>query len=165
VVRVPGEIKAGLGTLIGNAGEYGVMSELLKRRWIAALAPRNAPNFDIIATNGELDVRIRVKTKTEKTVGWHWGARKDGSVIRHSSDMHDFTVLVDLKADDRRNDYYIIPTSELERWITEDFASWVAAPGKSGRPHSPKNPVRMLNLDPYRTRLEQYKEAWDSLWT
>jgi hypothetical protein len=37
-----GKIKAGEGTLIGNAGEYYVVAELLKRSVIAALALRNA---------------------------------------------------------------------------------------------------------------------------
>ncbi|MEW6717261.1 MAG: hypothetical protein AB1345_07150 [Chloroflexota bacterium] len=33
-----GKIKAGLGALIGNAGEHYVMAELLKRGIVAALA-------------------------------------------------------------------------------------------------------------------------------
>ena len=44
-----GQVKAGKGTLVGNAGEYYVMAELLKRGIIAALAPRNSPSFDILA--------------------------------------------------------------------------------------------------------------------
>ena len=59
-----GRIKSGEGTLIGNAGEYYVVAELLKRGVIAALAPRNDPAFDIIATKGSRTVRIRVKTKS-----------------------------------------------------------------------------------------------------
>ena len=47
-----GRIKSGEGTLIGNAGEFYVAAELLKRGVIAALAPRNAPTFDILATKG-----------------------------------------------------------------------------------------------------------------
>ncbi len=53
-----GRIKAGLGTLIGNAGEFYVMAELLKRGVVAALAPRNAPGFDVLATKGSLTARI-----------------------------------------------------------------------------------------------------------
>ena len=48
-----GRIKSGEGTLIGNAGEFYVAAELLKRGVIAALAPRNAPTFDILATKGK----------------------------------------------------------------------------------------------------------------
>jgi len=46
-----GRIKEGKGTLIGNAGEYLVVGELLKRDIIAAPAPRNNPGFDVLATN------------------------------------------------------------------------------------------------------------------
>jgi len=59
-----GRIKEGRGNFIGNAGEHYVMAELLKRDITSALAPRNAPAFDILAAKDEKTVRIRVKTKT-----------------------------------------------------------------------------------------------------
>ena len=161
---MPGEIKAGLGTLIGNAGEYGVMAELLKRGWIAALALRNAPDFNIIATKGEVDVRIRVKTKSARYDGWHWASKKDGTIIRRPASTGDFIVLVDLQPEVTRNDYYIIPTPELAEWLREDFALWVATPGKGGRPHDPSNRVIILSLKKHSKRLEPFKEAWNSLW-
>ncbi|MFP4642305.1 MAG: hypothetical protein ACLFPU_09060 [Dehalococcoidia bacterium] len=37
--KMTGRIKAGKGSLIGDAGEYYVMAELLKQGIIAALAP------------------------------------------------------------------------------------------------------------------------------
>jgi len=61
-----GRIKAGEGPLIGNAGEYYVVAELLKRGIVAALAPRNAPSFDILTTRGNRTVKIRVKTKYQE---------------------------------------------------------------------------------------------------
>lgn len=79
---MPGRIKAGEGTLIGNAGEYYVVAELLKRGIIAALAPRNSPAFDILATNSERTVRIRVKTKSSEYSDWQWNAKKDDSIFR-----------------------------------------------------------------------------------
>jgi len=36
MAKTKGKIKSGLGTLIGNAGEYYVVAELLKRGIIAA---------------------------------------------------------------------------------------------------------------------------------
>ena len=76
-----GQIKAGLGSLIGNAGEYYVVAELLKRGVIAALAPRNSPAFDILATKNARTVRIRVKTKTEKYDVWQWAIKKDETIL------------------------------------------------------------------------------------
>ena len=71
-----GRIKAGEGALIGNAGEYYVMAELLKRGIIAALVPRNAPSFDILATSNNRNIKIRVKTKSQES--------KKGSIIKNT---------------------------------------------------------------------------------
>ena len=49
---MPGKIKSGEGTLIGNAGEYYVVAELLRQGKIAALAPRN------LAFNGKKAARV-----------------------------------------------------------------------------------------------------------
>lgn len=38
-------------TLLGAAGEYYVMAELLRRGFIAALAPQGVPNSDIVVAN------------------------------------------------------------------------------------------------------------------
>jgi len=73
-----GRIKAGEGALIGNSGEYYVMAELLKRGVMAALAPRNAPSFDILAARQNQTVKIRVKTKSHDYRVWQWSAKKDG---------------------------------------------------------------------------------------
>lgn len=92
-----GQIKEGKGTTIGNAGEYLVVGELLKRGVITALAPRNNPGFDVLATNGTKSLNIRVKTKTEAANSWVWMCKKDGTLFTNLSGKLDFTVLVDLK--------------------------------------------------------------------
>ena len=38
-------------SLLGAAGEHFVMSELLRRGYIAALAPQGVPNTDIVVTD------------------------------------------------------------------------------------------------------------------
>ena len=118
---MPGRIKLGEGTLIGNAGEYYVMAELLKRGIIAALAPRNTPAFDILATNPNKTVRIRVKTKSEEYDAWQWMIKKDGSLFRHLQSNEDFTVLVNLCDKTANMTYFIIPTNILNRRLTTEF--------------------------------------------
>jgi hypothetical protein len=54
---------AGEGALIGGAGEFYVMAELLKRGVIAGLTPRNDRSFDILATKFNRTIKVRVKTK------------------------------------------------------------------------------------------------------
>ena len=159
-----GKIKAGLGALIGNAGEHYVMAELLKRGIIAALAPRNAPGFDIFASKGNKTARIRVKTKSEEYDIWQWNARKDRIIFRELSEEDDFTVLVHLALDHCDLVFFIIPTKLLEGWLVHDFEEWLATPGRGGRPHSPDNRKRHLHYENYQEIMEKYRNNWDILW-
>ncbi len=160
-----GRIKAGEGTLIGNSGEFFVVAELLKRGVVAALAPRNAPAFDILATHGKKTVRIRVKTKTGGYTIWRWNAKKDGSLFLYLDKKGDFTILVNLTEKSAEMDYYIVPTAVINDWLVSDFNEWVAMPGKNGRPHDPTNKIRAFDVEDWGKELAPYKNNWDLLWT
>lgn len=159
-----GRIKSGEGTLIGNAGEFYVAAELLKRGVIAALAPRNAPAFDILATRGLKTVRVRVKTKSAEYTDWQWVVKKDGAIFRDLASKNDFTVLVDLTRETKDLSFFVVPTSVLNRWLVADFEQWVSTPGKNGRPHDPSNKKRHLNQPRFAERLATYLHNWESLW-
>lgn len=62
-------------SLTGAAGEHLVMSRLLSRGYIAALAPQGVPNFDIVVTSteGTQLCAFQVKTSWDKGAdrGWH----------------------------------------------------------------------------------------------
>jgi hypothetical protein len=157
-----GRIKAGEGPLIGNAGEHYVMAELLKRRIIAALAPRNVPGFDILATRHDMTVRIRVKTKSADYDCWQWNAKPDGSIFRSLSKKNDFTVMVDLTPETRDLKFFLVPTAKLDRWLKRDFKRWVETRGAKGQRRSKDNKRRILHFQRYRTRLKEGN--WDILW-
>jgi hypothetical protein len=159
-----GRIKAGEGVLIGNAGEYYVMAELLKRGIIAALAPRNAPSFDILATRGNRTVRIRVKTKSQEYPIWQYSVKKDGSIFRDLSKNRDFTVLVDLAMATKDLKFYIVSTYQINKWLKKDFKEWVKTPGKNNRPHNPENKKRNLSQEKYARELSTYLNQWEKLW-
>ncbi len=158
---MPGRVKKGLGTLVGNAGEYFVMAELLRRECIAALAPRNAPAFDILATRGGRTVRIRVKTRSAaKADKWQWTAKADWTIFPELGDADDdFTVLVTLPEDTReRPAYYVVPTALVDdrlRWRQVEFEK---------RGGSPENRHRCLILRENVDWLADYEDAWDRLW-
>lgn len=156
-----GRIKAGEGPLIGNAGEHYVMAELLKRGVVAALAPRNVPGFDILATCGDQTVRVRVKTKSEDYDAWQWNEKPDGSIFRHLSKQNDFTVMVNLTRDIRDLKFYIVPTMTLDRWLKRDFKRWVTTPGAKGQQRAQDNKKRTLLFSRYKNRLP---EDWEILW-
>src|SRR3546814_16302425 len=62
-------------SLLGAAGEHYVMPQLLRRGFIAALAPVGVPIADIVITNdaGERACALQVKTRREigSDAGWH----------------------------------------------------------------------------------------------
>jgi hypothetical protein len=138
-----GEIKEGKGTIIGNAGEYLVVGELLKRKIIAAPAPRGNPGFDVLATDGTNSLNIRVKTKTEASDSWVWVCKKDKqrTLFKNLRNQSDFIVLVDLKDPQTSPEYYIFPTIELDKRLRDIFDYWVKSPPKRGKPHDPNSRV------------------------
>ena len=85
-----GDIKAGKSTIIGAAGEYFVMAELLRRGWVAGLTPRGAPDFDIVATKDGWTIYVRVKTKTADAKLFRWNLRSDHKVFRDPISESDF---------------------------------------------------------------------------
>jgi hypothetical protein len=164
VEKLKGRIKAGEGTLIGNAGEYYVVAELLKRGIVASLAPRNAPGFDVLATKGHFTTRIRVKTKSEQYNDWQWMAKVDGTIFRDLLTTSDFTALVNLTQRTCDMAFFIVPTSRVHDWLVSDFNRWVATPGKNGRQHDPTNRKRHLGYREHAQDLESYRDRWDILW-
>ena len=156
-----GPIKSGLGTLIGNAGEYFVVAELLKRGVIAAMAPRNTPGFDVLATDGVRSVNIRVKTRSPAAKSWVWNVKEDGAIFRNITD-NDFTVAVDLRSANLPPEFFVFQTRDLDMILTADFESWLEQPGRNDRPHSPDNPQRRLGTREHHTALlESAKSRWN----
>ncbi|MCK4731211.1 MAG: hypothetical protein KAT65_02025 [Methanophagales archaeon] len=158
-----GRIKAGEGALIGNAGEYYVVAELLKRGIVAALAPRNAPSFDILATKENRTVRIRVKTKSQEYSDWQWVAKKDCSIFRNLSEDGDFTVLVDLAEETKDLKFYVVPTYQIDAWLNDDFKEWLNTPGKN-KPHNRESKKRNLSQKEHTEDLGKYLNQWEGLW-
>lgn len=152
--------RQGQGTLVGNAGEYFVVAELLRRGWIAALAPRNAPAFDVLATHGGRTVRIRVKTRSEARADkWQWNAKADGTIFPELGESDDdFTVLVTLPEDPKqRPAYYVLPTASVDsrlRWRQAEFEK---------RGGSPANRHRCVILTHDADWLADWEDAWDRL--
>jgi hypothetical protein len=67
--------------LLGAAGEYHVIAELLRRGYIAALAPQGVPNADIVVTDIEGSRLCWIQVKTRQDLGsdggWHMNAKHE----------------------------------------------------------------------------------------
>jgi hypothetical protein len=160
-------------SLLGAAGEYHVMSELLRRGYIAALAPQGVPNADIVVTDVEGARLCSIQVKTRRDIGsdggWHMKAKQED--IRSDRLFYCF---VDFgKASDTRPAVHVLPSARVAEALSTTHRKWLANPGKHGQPHK-DSPMRRLLPDysnifgatdnPYPMGwLDQYRDAWQLL--
>ena len=166
-------------TIVGAAGEYHVLSQLLRRGWIAALAPDGAPNMDILVTDANSKKLCAIQVKTRRDIGndkgWHMKPRSETMI---SEDL--FYVFVDIgKQPSDPTTTYILPSTVVADCIRLCHQVWLDTPGKRGRPHKDSNVRRLLPdysfikpitekgktiINPYRSGwLERYRENWSIL--
>jgi hypothetical protein len=160
-------------TLLGAAGEHLVMSELLRRNFIAALAPAGAPNVDIIVTDIKGDRLWSVQVKTRCNVsadsGWYMNAKHE-----NIEDDRLYYCFVDFgeKLQDKP-EVFVVPSAEVAKVLRESHQRWLNTPGPNGQTHK-DSPLRRLLHDytrlfgtegnPYRAGwLKHYHNAWPNL--
>jgi len=146
-----GDIKAGKSAIIGSAGEYFAMAELLRQGWLAGLTPRGSRDFDIVATRDGQTIHVRVKTKTADSKLFRWNLREDGTVFRAPIGEDDFCVLVDIGG--AVPEYYVIPTRRVECELQKIRSDWLAA--KATR--SPSNRVIAFEIGRDNSFLSEFK--------
>lgn len=161
-------------TLVGAAGEHFVLCQLLRRGWIAALAPKGVPNADIIVTDidGNRQCAIQVKTRRKGSdKGWHMSQKHEGIVSDHL-----FYCFVDMEEETSLPTTYIIPSATVAAVLKESHQLWLDTPGLKGQAHNDSN-IRRLRPDYLRGRvlnedvvrrlgsgwIEQYRENWNIL--
>jgi hypothetical protein len=66
-----GQKKRKSGIPTGNAGEYFVMGELLRRGFDAQLADRNTQGYDILVGRPDQPTLHKVQVKTVRTAPWY----------------------------------------------------------------------------------------------
>lgn len=166
-------------TIVGAAGEYYVLSQLLRRGWIAALAPDGAPNMDILVTdvNNKRLCAIQVKTRRDigSDKGWHMKAKHE---CETADDL--FYVFVDVgKQPSDPTKSYILPSKVVGECLRRCHKVWLETPGKMGQSKRDSNMRRFRPdyssikpitkegkaiIDQYHSGwLEQYRENWDVL--
>ena len=160
--------------LLGAAGEHYVMYELLRRNYIAALAPQGAPNLDIVVadTEGNQLCGIQVKTRSGRggDGGWHMRPKHEQIDVARL-----FYCFVDFGQPDDRVQVYLIPSGVVARVIADSHSAWLANPGVKGQDRKDSSVRRLLpdytyayrpHACPYpRGWLDRYREAWHMLLT
>lgn len=162
-----------LSSLLGSAGEHYAMSQLLRRGFIAALAPVGVPTADIVVTDdiGERASAIQVKTRREigSDGGWHMKAKHEN--IRGGSL---FYVFLSFPNDsDRLPDAFVVPSVVVADILRLAHTTWLAKPGRNGQAHKDGEMRRFLPSyahlglgEAYGPGwLEPYRDAWEQLQT
>lgn len=146
----------------GSASQFFVAGELCRRGLVAVVTMGNTPNTDILCSNtaGTKFVHIQVKTYIpgSRTVSVGKKAEKNNG-------ERFIWVLsgIPTPGSDKPFEYYIIPSSEVSKNVTEAHEKWLATPGKGGQAHNDSN-VRTITLPPYKSAhgwvIDQYKDNW-----
>lgn len=149
-------------TLLGAAGEHYVMAELLRRGYIAALAPQGVPNMDIVVTDisGANLCAIQVKARLEKGSdgGWHMRPKHE-----QLTEARLFYCFVDFGASvEAIPRTYVMPAAKVAEVIARSHASWLSLPGAGGRVRRDSTVRRLLpNYDyAYRPNPNPYPSGW-----
>lgn len=93
--------------MTGMRGVYLVAAELTRLGWIVSPTSRNAAGADLLVTDEHCSRAWSVQVKTNSKSGTHWLVSKNADAI--TSDSHIY-VFVDLKPNDERPDFYVVPS-------------------------------------------------------
>lgn len=150
--------------LTGAAGEYLVLSRLLSRGILAAQAPRGTRKADILVNHldGGAPALIQVKTRSGKgsDISWHMKAKHE-----EIKDEDMFYCFVDLGPE--HPVVYVVPASVVAKVVTESHATWLATPGRGGKPHKDTEMRRIITSYKFDIKsappnwMDQYSERWD----
>lgn len=160
-------------TLLGAAGEHFVMSEMLRRGYIAALAPAGVPNADIVVTDVEGLRLCSLQVKTRRDIGADggWHMKKKHEDIRGERLFYCF---VDFgKTPEDRPAVFVLPSKLVAEVLAKSHRKWLATPGMKGQQRKDGEMRRLLpdyvktfgaKGNPYpRGWLDPYLDAWHLL--
>ena len=104
------------------------MAELLRRDYIAALAPQGVPNADIVVTNVACDQLCSIQVKARRHIGsdggWHMKAKHEN--IRGERLFYCF---VDFgKSAKEIPSIYVIPSTIVAAALSASHQKWLTAP-------------------------------------
>ena len=152
-------------SLVGPAGEHYVLFRLHQLGVLSALAPRNAPDVDVLVfADGEtVTAGVQVKTRTRGTDGgWHMH-QKHETLVRPRL----FYAFVDLEPAVPVT--HIVPSAVVAEAVVRSHATWLGATGKNGRVRKDSDMRRIrpsygFEVPGYASGwLEPFKENWDQL--
>lgn len=156
--------------LTKQTGEYLVAAELCRLGMVAATFTGNVPDYDIIASDGQGQVR-HVQVKAIRSAGWQLaidrfveismeGDRQVMGALRPSPVPGLVFVFVRLKATGRDR-FFIVRWEELTEILVADYAEYLKKHG-GVRPRNPKSrhcSLSIRSMTPFESRWELLVEG------
>jgi hypothetical protein len=147
----------------GDAAQFFVAAELCRRELVAVVTLGNCPNTDILVSNaaGTRFCHVQVKTFVP-------GNRTVSIGMKSHTDFGPsfFWVLAGIPVPDSGKDfeYFVVPSSDMARAVTESFHLWASSPGAKGQQRDSTTKVRTILLPPRAEAsgwsLEPYRGDW-----
>ena len=147
----------------GNAAQFFVAGELCRRGYCATVTLGNNPNTDILCSNleGTKFVHIQVKTYRPGDIKCTVGRKAEKFYGKNF-----FWVISGIPESnsDKGFKYYIIPSSEMSKWIKKEHNKWMKTPGKNNREHQDSG-IRVVGIPPYKDKfvlwdITKYENNW-----
>jgi hypothetical protein len=139
--------------LCGVAGEYFVAAELSRRGYIASITLRNTRGIDILASTVDASRQVGIQVKSNRSNKRLWLLNQKAE--EYFADNL-FYIFVNLKRENERPDFYIVPSEIVANSIKVRHQEWLITPGKYGQEHK-DSPMRNFR------GTEEYLERWDLL--
>ena len=144
--------------LIGTAGEHYVCAELCRRGYVAVLAPKNNPLYDVVVTNAEgtKSIAIQVKTRANKQ-GWKLG--KDMEQKRNNDRL--FVILVNVSTP-QKQEFYVYPYHELSARVRAVYKNYMSKPKRDGTSRKPVG-FRWFDKPNFTKKDFEKKDDWAAI--
>ncbi len=154
----------------GQFGEYAVASELCRRGWIATTFTRNMPGFDIWAINMNSRNGVTIQVKTISSGEWSLNAKhfilfdekqfENGKqvIVGKNEVKSDFHIFVRMKNERRDDEFFIIPSIELQKIIFREYGAFLSK-NNGVRPRNPKTTHTAIKKE----MIREYEEKWKLL--
>lgn len=131
-------------TLLGAAGEHYVLCQLLRRGYIAVLAPLGVPNADILITDADGQRLVAIQVKTKRNVGadkgWHMKPKHEQLV---SDSLYYCFVNFGNHLDDQTQTH-VVPSNVVAAALRDSHQHWLKTPGAKGQAHKDSEVRRFL---------------------
>lgn len=140
--------------LCAVAGEDFVAAELTRRGYIASITLRNTRGIDILVSNEIASRQVGLQVKSNQGNSRKW-ILNSGAEDYFADNL--FYAFVNLKADQERPDFFIVPSTVVADTVREGHARWLKEPGIHGQPHNDSNVRQFRDVD------GKYLEKWSLL--